>query len=232
MDFSFHRLFLCCTFAVPNDRGKWSSVGPKACLTSPVAREGPSCETEGIPERLRKMFTKSLNEKEVKKEVKPASWLEVKEEVKLFELDNTARSQTVVHEQSSFTPTSVSELTPTLTPHLTPHFFNTELCVDLKTILTSDRRAKMRKDYTGVLTRDGRDHFTFIENAPERKTCKRNPLVYRGYAINVHRKDDGTLCPNFRLPQYSKHYTFKDFCREAAEELLMMAGLGEEEMSE
>ena len=34
---------------------------------------------------------------------------------------------------------------------------------------------------------------------------------------------------HFRLPQYSKYYTFKDFCREAAEELLMMAGLGEEE---
>jgi len=109
---------------------------------------------------------------------------------------------------------------------------NTELCVDLKTILTSDRRAKMRKDYTGMLTRDGRDHFTFIENAPERKTCKRNPLVYRGYAINVHRKDDGTLCPNFRLPHYTRYYTFKDFCREAAEELLLIAGLIEEEMSE
>ena len=34
---------------------------------------------------------------------------------------------------------------------------------------------------------------------------------------------------HFRLPQYPKYYTFKDFCREAAEELLMMADLGEEE---
>ena len=154
-------------------RGKWLSDGPKACLTSPVAREGPSCETEGIPERNEKMFTKSL------------IWNR-----------------------------------------------NTELCVDLKTILTSDRKAKMRKDYTGVLTRDGREHFTFIENASERKTCKRNPLVYQGYAINVHRKDDGTLCPNFRLPHYTRYYNFRDFCREAAEELLMIAGLVEEEMSE
>ena len=168
MDFSFHRLFLCCTFAVPNDRGKWSSVGPKACLTSPVAREGPSCETEGIPERLRKMFTKILN-------------------------------------------------------------FNTELCVDLKTILTSDRRAKMRKDYMGVLTRDGRDHFTFIEEAQERKTCRRHPMVYEGYCLNVTRRPDGSLLPHFRLPQYSKYYTFKDFCREAAEELLFVAGFIEEE---
>ena len=229
-NFSFAGCFLCRTFALPNDWGKWSSVGPKACLTSPVAREGPSCETEGIPERLRKMFTKCFKEnevkKEVKKEVKPASGLEVMRKRRMIPQE----PQTIVHEQSSFTPTSVSELTPTLTPHLTPHFsFNTELCVDLKTILTSDRRAKMRKDYTGVLTRDGRDHFTFIEETQERKTCRRHPMVYKGYCINVTRRPDGSLLPHFRLPQYSKYYTFKDCCREAAEELLMMAGLGEEE---
>ena len=180
------------------------------------------------------MFTKCLNEKEVKKEVKPASWLEVKEEVKLFELDNTARSQTVVHEQSSFTP-STKCFTPnskSFTPSFTPHFFNTELCVDLKTILRSDRRAKMRKDYTGVLTRDGREHFTFIEEAQERKLVRRYPFVYEGYCINVTRRDDGKLCPHFRLPHYTKYYTFKDFCREAAEELLLIDSLLEEEMSE
>ena len=87
----------------------------------------------------------------------------------------------------------------------------------------------MRKDYTGVRTRDDRDHFTFIEETQERKTCRRHPMVYKGYCINVTRRPDGSLLPHFRLPQYSKYYTFKDFCREAAEELLMMAGLGEEE---
>jgi len=107
--------------------------------------------------------------------------------------------------------------------------FTTELCIDLKTILTSDRRAKMRKDYMGVLTRDGREHYTFLENAPERKNRRRYPHVYQGYCINVNRKDDGTLYPTFRQPEYTRYYTFKDFCREAAEELLMMAGLGEEE---
>ena len=112
---------------------------------------------------------------------------------------------------------------------------NTELCIDLKTILTSDRRAKMRKDYTGVLTRDGREHFTFIEDAAEMKrtaVVSRNPIVYAGACINVHRRPDGTLCPHFRLPQYTRFYTFRDFCREAAEELLLIAGLVEEEMSE
>ena len=105
---------------------------------------------------------------------------------------------------------------------------NTELCVDLKTILTSDRKAKRFKDYRGVLTRDGREHFTFMEEAPERKARKHNPCVYKGYTINVHRRDDGTLYPHFRLPQYTRFYTFRDFCREAAEELLMVAGLVEE----
>ena len=187
------------------------------------------------------MFTKCLKEKEVKKEVKPASWLEVKMEVKHSVPDDTTRPQTIVHEQGSLTPTNrqvdevnVSELTSSLTPHLTPHLnpsfsFHTELCVDLKTILTSDRRAKMRKDYRGVLTRDGREHYTFIEDAQERKLARRYPLVYKGYCINVTRKPDGSLQPHFRLPQYSKYYTFRDFCREAAEELLMIAGLGEEE---
>ena len=105
---------------------------------------------------------------------------------------------------------------------------NTELCVDLKTILTSDRKAKQFKDYRGVLTRDGREHFTFLEEAPERKTTKHNPYVYKGYSINVHRRDDGTIYPTFRQPQYTRFYSFRDFCREAAEELLMVVSLLEE----
>ena len=106
---------------------------------------------------------------------------------------------------------------------------NTELCVDLKTILTSDRKAKRFKDYRGVLTRDGREHFTFMEEAPERKATKHNPCVYKGYTINVHRRDDGIIYPTFRQPQYTRYYTFKDFCREAAEELLLVVSLLENE---
>ena len=107
---------------------------------------------------------------------------------------------------------------------------NTELCIDLKTILTSDRRPRMRKDYTGVLTHDGTDHFRFVEDVAEKggaTVVSRNPIVYAGACINVHRRDDGLLYPTFRHPQLSTFYTFRDFCREAAEELLMMAGLGE-----
>ena len=135
-----------CTTKQPG--GKWLSVGPKACLTSPGCAEGPSCETEGIPERQEKMFTKSFN-------------------------------------------------------------FTTELCVDLKTILRSDRKAKTNKDYMGVLTRDSRDHFTFIETQPT--TAKRNPQLFRGKYITITRWADGSLHPNFRpMPANTsvEHYAF------------------------
>ena len=36
---------------------------------------------------------------------------------------------------------------------------NTDLCVDVKTILRTDRVTKLGKDYTGVLTHDGEDHL-------------------------------------------------------------------------
>ena len=75
--------------------------------------------------------------------------------------------------------------------------FTTELCIDLKTILRSDRRAKMRKDYMGVLTRDGREHFTFIETLPQ-GAAKRNPHVFEGQHITITRRSDGSLRPNFK----------------------------------
>ena len=73
---------------------------------------------------------------------------------------------------------------------------NTELCIDLKTILRSDRRAKMRKDYTGVLTRDGGEHFSFVETQPA--STKRNPQLFRGKYITITRWADGSLHPNFK----------------------------------
>ena len=84
---------------------------------------------------------------------------------------------------------------------------NTELGVDLKTILRGERRMKTGRDYLGVLRRDSeaeieeygcRDaHFTFVETVPPRDG-KRNPHVFRGEYITVTRRDDGALRPNFR----------------------------------
>lgn len=114
-------------------------------------------------------------------------------------------------------------------------YANTELCVDLKLLKQKPGRLRVGKCLEGILARDGREHFTFIEEASEMKRAavvSRNPIVYAGACINVHRRDDGSLYPTFRHPQLSTFYTFKDFCREAAEELRMIAGLVEENMSE
>lgn len=84
---------------------------------------------------------------------------------------------------------------------------NTDLAVDLKTILRSDRRMQTGKEYQGVIRRDSdgdiddfrcRDaHYTFIETVPQ-PSQKRNPHVFEGKFITVTRRDDGSLKPNFR----------------------------------
>ena len=80
---------------------------------------------------------------------------------------------------------------------------NTELAVNLKTILRSDRTMKTGKEYLGVLRRDVDceefrydAHYTFVETQPW--TEKRNPRVFRGKYITVTRRSDGTLRLNFR----------------------------------
>ena len=83
---------------------------------------------------------------------------------------------------------------------------NTDLGCDLKTILRSDRKMKVKKDYQGVLRLDdegtideylSRDpHYTFVETRPW--TSKRNPRVYDGEFITVTRRSDGSYHPNFK----------------------------------
>ena len=84
---------------------------------------------------------------------------------------------------------------------------NTDLSVNLKTILYSDRKMKPCKDYQGVLRLDAegtveeflsRDaHYTFIETV--RMTAdRRNPHVFNGKYITITRRPDGTLRPNFK----------------------------------
>lgn len=106
-------------------------------------------------------------------------------------------------------------------------FPNTEMCVDLKLLTHKPGRLCQGETISGAVTRDGEEHFTFVEDAMEKKTAteKRNPIVYSGLRVNVHRKDDGTLYPTFNRPVYTEKFTFRDFCCEAAEELLAVASL-------
>lgn len=108
---------------------------------------------------------------------------------------------------------------------------DTHLDVDLKLLTREPGHMPVGAMLDGAITHDKEDHFIFIQNDPEKKkvlVTMRNPHVYLGKRINVNLKDDGTLYPTFNRPQYTESFTFQDFCREAAEELLAVAGLVEE----
>ncbi len=109
-------------------------------------------------------------------------------------------------------------------------FPNSELGVDLKLMTRQPGRMPVGVYLDGVLTRDDDYHFSFVQNASkkERVVARRNPHLYEGVYVNVVRKDDGTLYPTFNHPRYSECFTFQDFCREAAEELLAVACIVEE----
>lgn len=105
---------------------------------------------------------------------------------------------------------------------------NTEPCIDLKLLTRQPGRIAIGDYLDGAITRDGDDHYLFIENATEKKrqtATQRNPHVYEGIFINVNRKPDGTHYPTFNRPQFTADFTFKHFCLAAAEELLAVAGI-------
>ena len=102
---------------------------------------------------------------------------------------------------------------------------NTEMSVDLKTILSSDRRLKAGKDYQGILRRDVDceefrydEHFTFVETLPW--TRKRNPRLFNGKYISVTCRDDGTLRPNFKQMKIDENFSADGFAFKVYLELL------------
>ena len=110
---------------------------------------------------------------------------------------------------------------------------NTELGVDVKFLTREPGRMNVGDSMGGLITCDQEGHFTFVENAAERKeTVRRYPHMYVGKRINVIRRNDGRLHTTFNKPHYDKGETFGLFCREAAEELMAVAGLVEEEEAE
>ena len=111
-------------------------------------------------------------------------------------------------------------------------FPNTELGIDLKLMTRKPGRLAVGEYLDGTITRDGEDHFSFIQDDSNKKKVKviqRNPHVYEGTFININRKPAGTLYPTFNRPTFTQHFTFQDFCRKAARELLMVAGSVKEE---
>ena len=115
---------------------------------------------------------------------------------------------------------------------------NTELGVDLKTILRSDVRMKTGKTYPGMLRRDSEavvdefrchdPHYTFTETVPQ-TAGKRNPHVFDGKYITVTRRDDGSLRLNFKELPKGANFNLERFALGVYNELcLALGGLIEE----
>ena len=103
---------------------------------------------------------------------------------------------------------------------------NTHLCVNLKTQLRSDRRAKSGKGYQGILRRDVEcdeflydEHFTFTEIVPQAPQ-KRNPHVYDGEFITVTLRSDGSYHPNFKPMKVDKNFSVARYASGVGNELL------------
>ena len=94
---------------------------------------------------------------------------------------------------------------------------NTDLCVDLKTFLRTDRITKLGKDYAGLLKRDGQDHYSFTETMPW--TGKRNPYLFKGKYISITRRDSGTLSLNFRQIEMGAGFSVDHYAFEVYREL-------------
>lgn len=114
---------------------------------------------------------------------------------------------------------------------------NTDLGCDVKTLLRSDKRMLVNKEYPGILRLDSeagideyncRDpHMTFIETVPI-TAGKRNPHVYVGEYITITRRNDGSFRLNFRpMP---KGMSVDDYALGVANEIReALNGLIEEE---
>lgn len=95
---------------------------------------------------------------------------------------------------------------------------NTDLCVDMKTILRRDRIAMIGKDYLGVLRHDKEYHYTFTESL-SLTTGKRNPHVFNGRYITITRRDDGTLRLNFKFLWIGPKFNIDDYATGVSNEL-------------
>ena len=114
----------------------------------------------------------------------------------------------------------------------------TELGCDVKTILRSDRKMKVGKEYQGIFRLDSegiadeflcRDpHLTFIETEPQ-KGAKRNPRVFNGKFITVTRRGDDSLRLNFKELPKGVNFNLERYAFGVYNELcLALGGLIEE----
>ena len=115
---------------------------------------------------------------------------------------------------------------------------NTDLGCDVKTILRSDRKMQVGKEYQGVFRLDSnaiiddflcRDsHYTFVETVPL-TAGKRNPHVFNGKYITITRRPDGMLRPNFKPMKMGDDFSLERYALGVYNELcIALGGLVEE----
>ncbi len=102
---------------------------------------------------------------------------------------------------------------------------NTELSVNLKTMLRTDSRMRAGKNYVGTLCRDVEcdeflydEHFTFTEQAPT--AVHRNPRVFDGKYVTVTRWADGTFRANLRPVEIGDGFNIIGYATAVGNELL------------
>jgi len=189
--------------------------------------EGPSCETEAFPERTLVMSKKITIKADSKKSNEPRLLGSIVEEM-LHGNSPLAvgyRQYIASHENGNAEEQGWHP--------------NTHLGVDVKTLLRSDVRMKVGKEYQGIFRLDSeadidefrcRDaHMTFTETVPM-TAGKRNPHVFAGQYITVTRRDDGSLRPNFKpMPKLGANLSVDYYAFEVYRELRQaLKGLVEE----
>ena len=110
---------------------------------------------------------------------------------------------------------------------------NTDLGCDIKTLLRSDVRMKVGKEYQGVFRLDSeaivdeflcRDpHYTFVETVPL-TAGKRNQHVYNGQFITVTRRDDGMLRLNFKPLKTGEGFNLEHYALGVYNEICIAIG--------
>ena len=98
---------------------------------------------------------------------------------------------------------------------------NTNLCVDLKTILQEDTMPTEGQCYRGVLTRDGEDHYLFEEEAKTSgQHLKRNPKLFDGKFINLVHMQNGRYQVHMRTIDASAAIDRRDLAFKVYNELI------------
>ena len=96
---------------------------------------------------------------------------------------------------------------------------NTDLCVDVKTFLRTDRITQLGKDYAGVLTRDAEDHYSFSESTFPSTVERRNVHLYEGDHITCTKRLNGTVRLNFKNLKMGSDFSIDGYALEVANEI-------------